>query len=735
MAENIRGWDETLRDSDWIRSSFMLSEDNTYEQSRQYRVFNTASMKYTTTRLGYNWAINTPPQRTRHADIKFGGDTAASTRMLAMVDNKKGKIDLNSKEYKDDVKNTGTATLGMGRWYSEAIDDNNQLIHMSFGVPNFRGLVSFFTGFYDHELGILANEGRANDLLFTAGKVLGFVIILPYWKWVALGRVANWVVNGGAPPTSYYSMNRKMHLYWKRADFIANSLAANLGIVPRTFDSPFSADLSKQTQASEMNPNYSRWFKEFAPDLFEEGGKLKLYNIAIRAQRLANKRYKDLESLTESNKPINQRRAEMAKYIQNWHIQNDPGGSTIEAELIKYFKVDQTDPTKNFNSKNASGSIARTESLTSQLAAKMAGSGSVADADVSGLNQTDSFGDELLNPTDILYPSGAKYNEDKGIFETIGGWFMSKESLDILEAENNQGSQWVTFKVDFNGTVSESFSNSFGAPSIKEKINGMSGAARQARFDFSDGKLGIGGVDQVLEGLQSFATGAVAGVGLSGLIALSGSAFTDFPDTWQDSSADWPSQSFTMKLRPWAGNKMSQFLYMYVPISLLLAAALPLSTGSQSYTAPFLCEMWSRGRNTIRLGMIDSLEIQRGVGNMGWNNENEPLGIDITFTVKDLSTVMHAPISSFGGVLGSLNPISQLFPNDSRFNDYLATLGNLSMADQTQAMRKLSLNMTKYGLNWNSFWSKGRFYNWYGSTWMGGLAANFTRDSERIVSY
>lgn len=729
MPENLRGWDETLKDSDWIRASFMLSEDNTYEQSRQYRVFNTANMKYTTTRLGYNWAINTPPQRTRHADIKFGGDTAARTRMLAMVNNKKGKIDLTSKEYKDDVKNTGTATLGMGRWYSEAIDDNNQLIHMSFGVPNFRGLVSFFTGFYDHELGILANEGRANPLIFSAGKLLGFVAILPYWKWIVLGRLGNWIVNGGAPPTSYYSMNRKMHLYWKRADYIANSLAVNLGIVPRTFEAPFAADLSKQTQTSEIDKNYSGWFKKHAPDLFRDDGTIDLFRVANRAQRLANKRYQDLEELANKETSLSAARASMAKYIQNWQIPNDAGGSTIDAELKKYFEYD-------FNSDKASGAQARKDNLVSELAKKNAEGGSIRDQDVAGSPiGADAAGSELLNPTDILYPSGAQYSEEKGVWETIGGWFMSEESKEMLKSENNQGSQWVTFKVDFNGTISESFSNSFGSPSIKEKINGMSGAARKARFDFSDGKLGIGGVDQAIGALQDFATGALEGVGLSGLISLAGSAFTDFPDTWQDSSADWPSQSFTIKLRPWAGNKMSQYLYMYVPLSLLLAAALPVSTGPQSYTSPFLCEMWSRGRNTIRLGMIDSLEIQRGVGNMGWNNENEPLGIDITFSVKDLSTVMHAPISSFSGMMGNLNPIAALFPNDSRFNDYMSTLGNLSMADQTQAMRKLALNMTKYGVNWNSFWSKSRFYNWYGSTWMGGLAANFTRDSERIVSF
>ncbi|MCM2248804.1 hypothetical protein, partial [Klebsiella pneumoniae] len=76
----------------------------------------------------------------------------------------------------------------------------------------------------------------------------------------------------------------------------------------------------------------------------------------------------------------------------------------------------------------------------------------------------------------------------------------------------------------------------------------------------------------------------------------------------------------------------------------ILAGALPLSNGKQTYGQPFLCEMYSRGRQNIRLGMIESVQISRGVGNMGWRPDGKMLACDVTITVKDLSKVMHMPV-------------------------------------------------------------------------------------------
>ena len=141
---------------------------------------------------------------------------------------------------------------------------------------------------------------------------------------------------------------------------------------------------------------------------------------------------------------------------------------------------------------------------------------------------------------------------------------------------------------------------------------------------------------------------------------------------------------------------------------MLLAAALPMSTGLQSYSAPFLCELYSQGRNQIRLGMIKDLTISRGEGNVGWTRNHQPLGINISFSVADMSTVMHAPIDVG---FKPLNPLKGLFDEDNAFNDYMSVLGAASMADMIYPSRKLAVRWTQKKLNFSSYWSMSRISN------------------------
>ena len=152
---------------------------------------------------------------------------------------------------------------------------------------------------------------------------------------------------------------------------------------------------------------------------------------------------------------------------------------------------------------------------------------------------------------------------------------------------------------------------------------------------------------------------------------------------------------------------MSMFQNIYVPLAMLLAGALPLSTGKQSYTSPFLVEVHSKGRISCRLGLIESMSITRGVGNLAWTDNDEPLGIDVSFTIADLSTIMHMPINPGQSTLQNIaegagswsnrcfiwrcgwrRVLSALaftdsrnFDEDNTFTDYMSVLGSLGIDD------------------------------------------------------
>ncbi|MNU66026.1 hypothetical protein D3C71_553290 [compost metagenome] len=642
-----------VKDTDWIRQSFMLPRKTIANADSIRRTLTDARFKFTDTTLGGNFAINPPPQFTRYADLVVPSLYSKST--------------------------------GMGRYYSEAIDDNAQLIHMRFGVPEFNSLTNFFFNFYNPQAATLARTGRANPLSFALGKLLGTVLTLPVQLFITAGSALNFFL--GRPTSKYYYLKPAMPLYWNAVNTIANGIAVNMGLTPRSFQ-----DEEKKSMPGtiENQQEQNKYYHALNPEIWHESGQIDVWSLATRAQRLANSQREKMEEILETRESPEAIRNAILQYRQTPQLNDNRIHKDFEAYLAAY----------------------------------------------QGLNERQSDTDD----------GSAEKTGDKREYK--------KSLLDFMEAEHNDGAQWVTFNVEHTGTAAESFNSSTRESDISSKLNGLSATGRSARFSTADGQTGINPLDSVMSMVGSFIDGALESVKLSGLMAFSGMAIADIPKMWESSSAQMPRMDYTIKLRTPYGNKFSRFCDLYVPLSMLLAAALPLSTGKQSYTSPFLVELYSKGRGQTRLGMLESLSITRGAGNLGWTQDGEALGIDVTFSVVDLSTIMHMPINAGfslndavavgvgtatallggGGVKAVAAGASMVagtdfakgvFAEDTMFSDYLAILSSMSLTEQTYTYQKLRLNLARQMGSMNTFFSKSHFSNWFMNTAPARLISGF----------
>lgn len=652
--------------ADWVRRSFMLPVVRTELSARNQRFYTSAFYKYTDTSLGGNFALNPPPQYTPFADLPIRG------------------------------RYSHTSRSGMGRRYSEAIDDNAQLIHMRFGVPQFSGLMRFFTTFYDPQLGRLSRTGRSGGFFYGIGKAIGFVVTLPLLPLILVGKTYNFLMQN--PSSKYYYMKPTMMLYWQTVNTIANGVAVNMGIIPRPFGENATTE-EAIVESNEAVENFSdsdiiedkgefgqftrqdiEQFHNVLPNIFRKGGGVDVYSMASRTQRLANAARK---------------KAEKAAISASENSNNNM-----------------------YAIRQAIGAAA-----SEQLAAPSPGFTGDADNPPGIDAYLYEWTKQDINKPKVDSVDGSSKHE--GVLDNISQW--TKDFVAFTSSELNDGGQWVTLRVNHTGESSESFSNSVGESSVQGYVNGASASSREFRFSFQDGKfLGDDNVLGKIVGTTiDSVTGLVEGLaettGLQGLLAVFGNAYADIPKEWKDSTAELPKMSYRMELRSPYGNKMSRFQNLVIPLATILAAALPKSTGKHSYDMPYLVEVFDKGRAQSRLCMIDSLSITRGSGNIGWTRNHEPLGIDVDFSLVDLSSIMHAPINASPG----------FFDEDSAFNDYLAVLGSMSLTDQTYVGNKLRLNMGRALTDMKSWFSPARHAMWVADTLPGQAIRAFAKEQDR----
>ena len=282
---------------------------------------------------------------------------------------------------------------------------------------------------------------------------------------------------------------------------------------------------------------------------------------------------------------------------------------------------------------------------------------------------------------DVLIKDESGYipiDETKSFTKEVDGKPFQVEPLNYFnklaqayDSSVRDGGRWAIFRVKYVGSVSESFSNSVGDIQTEGMIKQIGGAANELRYNLAGGNIAdfVGGM---VDTVKNVAIGALNGAtfGLAGVIGgLLNGGYISLPKKWEDSEISLPNITYSLQLRSPYGNSFSQIQDIYFPLAMLMAGTLPLAAGKASYASPFICSAFCRGIQDIKLGMITSLSIERGVGNLGFTKDWRPLGMDVQFTVTDFSSIMTAPInkSIFESALVSLE-------EDTPLGSYIATM-------------------------------------------------------------
>lgn len=621
----------TQLDKAWAGRAFLVPPSSLSDAlNDRRRYYSTASRKFTDTSLGGHFALNPLSQFTENCDFPH--------------------------------KSVFSASNGMGRWYSEVIDDNSQLVHIRCGVPKFNSMTNFFGNFYNVHAGAVARTGRGPDIWFHIGKAAGIIGTLPLQPFIMIGSAIKFAL--GMPRSKFYYLKPTMYPYWYAVNNMVNGIMVNLGLTPnflaedtKRFYDPVG--IPTQEDESAMSRIYGEMINS-------EGG-LDFFALSTKAQRLAD-RYRKLID------------AQMDQLT---------GNPETRADELRTILLD--------------GAMAGTRKLVDR-------SYSLSDYEKAYLAVSGEWNDAYQ------YSSEQDTTEDEAWLTRL--W---KESV----SNARMGADFVTFRCNHTGTQSESFSNSMTQPTLQSEINGISSKARMARFNIADGNI-AGPIGWMADKIKSVVAGTFEAFQIEGFLALAGNAFADIQKTYEASSADLNRTTLTIPLRCWAADDWLRLKNLFIPLCGILALGLPRATGRASYDGPFLLEVFNQGRTQIREGMIESISVERGVGDIGWTKTGKPLGIDVTITIVDLSTILSMPINpgfsnlqgaatlaaeALGGDVGvtAVTALSKAtYGEDNKYTDYLATLASLPFEDQISTKRRWKLAMARGRAEYGAWKSPAR---------------------------
>ena len=653
---------DTYSDSEWYTGGAYASLTETPDFMKTHLYRSVATSTFTDTSFGGHIVVNPPYGFTSYADVAVGQSTL----------------------YRDkDYVERPSINIGMGRYYAEAIDNNahTSTLFLTHGRPSFTSFLGYYMNAVDYGKLVASrggslvwyNIGRAYGAKLLVSGALGragfFTRFFFRFSWFMIALTALSVLKKlalGFHDSNYYSMTPTPHQHLMSANAILASLVAERGFIH-----PIVKDVTKHTSLEIKDETAKKYgspvffdgedtkeLQKLMPSLFMENGMISLPNYIARPMhkyleykkamdKLLNSRVdkalsgKGVVLFTKNDKPIDE---------GDWNPNaTETPTISFEEHLDNLKKIDQGVDI-DAEIEQAVGKLTEDAKIDT-----VEDNTSTETADVK-------FGDAPYDGDTDKDDPDVKKAEEKAL-----------SAIDMYNVIVKDGLAQVGYRVEYVGDQTDTFSNSFKDIPAKSALNTVTGAVRDIRFNFNDGNIINDTISSVIGSARDVAFGAADTVtaGISNVVAgaLLG-AYFDMPQMWNDSTTQLHKHTFKMTLGGPYGNALSLMRDIDIPLSLLLAGALPNEVGRSAYSSPFLTSAFMRGVCNIKLGMFESLSIRRNTGGLKHTRYGVPLQIEVTFTIVDLEPLLRTPLSS--GMFGALDILADEQSGLSRYIGMIA---------------------------------------------------------------
>jgi len=614
------------------------------------------------------------------------------------------------------IEGVNPAVGCMGRVYSEVYDTNQQVLWLSMGVPEYTNLISFYADAGNKNAAAAMNRGTLKgivgtiiNLIFsTAVHAITLPVLAPFWAAKWLTRIASDRI------TQYFYFRPAMVIYYELVNTMLSYLAVSMGLYPQIL-------VRRRDSTKTLNGQYAQM--QFGVDASQTNDQSRSYGVDPK-EMAARKREAELLAASKSG-ATGVTNYENKEYKPDAEVKamND----AVSPDVGKLGTLDEV----NGAEQRLDGGDYADNNWNDELSQSIGNAIASGDSGIPDLlkHGVDIFA--IINRRAMLFKQGRvaistrqllKMTMNKEQSVSDGTYFSTPNDVYVVDKTNTvkkqQESQdeksgwskfWDSFKAnmfgagDFVGfriergvSCNETISNNTGQLGIAQKLNSYASEQREKYNNYGGSWIAktLGEMASSPDsksflmnlGKEVLSQAASAfGMGDIGAILSQGNGWVDIPEVWQGSSFD-RSFTFNIQLNARYGDPVSIFQSIYIPMCLLLCAAMPRAVGNAMYTSPFLVKAFCKGFFSIPCGLITSLSFTRGKDEFGWSTSMLPTSVNVSMTIKDLSPAFFLSMQDIG--------LFDTFSRNDKLMEYLDTLSALGIYERQYAFPKAARKLT-----------------------------------------